>query len=334
MDRRRFLSSLALAGTPGFWGCRRAAPPAGRPKVRVATTPYLGSSNLYLAQEQGYYAEAGIEVEFQESPGSAQVIPLLAGGKVDVACMSLSASVVNAAARGAELRIVAAREDVIPGCGFAGALFVRRSILKGSAGDLGWLRGKRISIPNRASFAEYSLDVILEKGGLRPDEVEVALLPRQDGAAALAGGKIDGMINNEMLALGPLSSPAVGMVTTLGDVLPGHQYAFVLFGRDLLTASTDAGVRFLRALRRASREFAAGATPDFMDQLARRSGLDPAFLRGQCRKTHVIDGQIDLPSIDRTLDWVTRKGYSEQRLETGKLVDTRFLDQVREGEAA
>ncbi|HSW51397.1 MAG TPA: ABC transporter substrate-binding protein [Bryobacteraceae bacterium] len=334
MDRRRFLAASAAAGSPALLGCRRAGQPGGRPRVRVATTPYLGSSSLYLAQERGYYAEAGIDVELRELAGSTQVIPLLAGGKVEVAGMSLSAAVINAAARGAELRIVSAREDVRPGCGFAGALFVRGAIPRGTAHDLGWLRGKRISIPNRASFAEFSLDVILEQGGLRPDEVEVALLPRQEGAAALAGGKIDGMINNEMLALGPLSSPAVRMVTTLGDVLPGHQYAFVMFGRNLLTQDADAGVRFLRAYIRASRDFAAGASPAFMDQLARKGGLDPEFLRGLCRDTHVFDGRIDLPSIDRTLDWAARKGYSEQRLDAGRLLDTRFLDQVQEGMAA
>jgi NitT/TauT family transport system substrate-binding protein len=330
MDRRNFLCSAAPAGAAALWGCRRAAAPAGRPKIRVATSPYLASGSLYLTQERGYFAQAGLDVGLQEFTGTVQAIPLLAGGKVDAACLSLGATVVNAVARGAELRIVAAREAVLPGCGFAGALFARRSLVEGPAGDLGWLRGKRIAIIAKASFAEFSLDMILEQGGLRPDDVETLLLPRQDAATALESGRIDGMINSEVLATGPLNSPAVVMVTTLGSVLPGFQYTFVLFGRALLAGDPDLGVRFLRALARGSREYVAGATPAFMDRLARKSGLDPAFLHGQCRKTCVTDGRIDVPSIERTLDWVARKGYCAQRLEAGKLVDTRFLDRAGE----
>lgn len=332
MKRRRFLSLTAPAGAAATWGCRPPAAHRQRPKIRVLSTPYLGTGTLYMAHEQGFFTQEGLDVELIETARSLDGVALLVGGKAEAACMSIGASVINAVARGAALRVVAAREQVLPRCGDAGALYARRSVVNGPVGGLAWLKAKRIAISYKASFAEYALDMILEKGGLRPEDVKTVLLPRQEAAAALEGGKIDAMINNDLLSAGPLNSPAIVRVTSLGDVVPGYQYSFVLFGGNLLQGGTEVGVRFLRALHRGYREFVAGATPQFMKRMAGQGEAGQEILRRLCRGTCVVDGRLDKIAVQRTLDWMAGKGYCERKLDVQEIVDMRFLDELGKGD--
>jgi len=69
-------------------------------------TPNTNHSGMFLADARGWYAEAGLDVEFVE-PGDSSSIQLLAGGKADVA-VSVSEEVVPARSEGLPVRSVAA----------------------------------------------------------------------------------------------------------------------------------------------------------------------------------------------------------------------------------
>lgn len=324
MKRRELLLSLPAALLAG---CRRR-PPGQLRTLSVSVAEHLSLSPFYLAMEEGYFGEAGFEVELVRL-GGIQALPLLAGGKLDVSFGGLSASVLNAVARGMRIRVVAGREFANPGCGESLTLYAHRAAFGDGPIDPRRLRGKRFSIRLRG-ITEFVLDVFLKQHGLESDDVQKVDLPLSEALAALAANRIDAFMDAE-LAQSPLSvSPDLVKLWRLVDALPGHQYSFILFGESLLEAPVETGARFLAAYLEGAKRFLEGVTPRFMIEFAEKHGLDLQKTVSACRATFAPDGAIDLASIERIIEWNFTKGYATERLEPSRLIDTRFIEEARQ----
>ena len=72
-------------------------------RLDVIILPYITYAPYYIAIEEGYFAEQGIEVEVVSMTGTEEVMPALSSGQVDVASGLISAGMLNAIARGADV---------------------------------------------------------------------------------------------------------------------------------------------------------------------------------------------------------------------------------------
>jgi NitT/TauT family transport system substrate-binding protein len=329
MKRRRVLGLVASAALAAGSGCSRRLVQSSRMKVTVSAGPYLPMSALYLAQELGFFEQAGLDVEIWQSANSVATIPLLAGGKVDVSFLSLNPSFVNAVARGASLSIVAGREIASPGCADVGTWYGNRRAFPRGLADLRQLKGKRLAVGARASIMEFFLDAFLERAGLSFDDVQTVALRGPEASAALVGGKIDAILANDFDKRLAEASHEIVLGPRLAQLLPDFQFSYVIFGQRLLAGDAKTGIAFLTGYLRGAREFLAGRTPKFMDEYARLNGLDPKATREACRNTFTPDGSVRLSDLQRFVDWAVRKGYCPKRVGAAQLVDERFLRGVR-----
>jgi NitT/TauT family transport system substrate-binding protein len=78
--------------------------------VNVGYLPLISYTPIFIAMEQGYYAEAGIDVNLLNFPSAGKMITALATGDLAVAAGSSSAALYNAVAEGLE--------KVFQSCGF------------------------------------------------------------------------------------------------------------------------------------------------------------------------------------------------------------------------
>ena len=125
-------------------------------KVRVGLSPALSSAGIFIAQEQGYFRAAGLDVELVEFPGSGpELLPALAAGQLDVAAGNVSAKMYNAMAQGIQIRIVADKGQNSPGCGYL-AIVVRSGLPEvRSAADL---KGRNVALTGPGVSQEIVLD--------------------------------------------------------------------------------------------------------------------------------------------------------------------------------
>jgi len=328
MNRRDWLGVFLMAPAAGWVGCsgKRAAGTASR--LRVSANPHLSMSGLYLAQELGYFAQAGLTVELRQIPNAVLAVPLLASSKLDVAFSALSPSFINAIAKGAHLRIVAGREIASPTCGSAGAVYGNRKAFPQGLANPRQLKGKRIAVNSRAGFSGFCLDVLLASAGLGPGEVRIVELRRSEASAALSGGQIDALLANDF-DKDPVSlSPQVVRGVEMAQVLPNFQFSHVMFGERLLAGDPAIGASFLSAYLRGAQEFLRSRTPRFLEDHARAYGLDPKLAQAACRETFTPDGTIQLENLQYFIDWAVRKGYCPRPIRAAQLVDTRFLDRA------
>jgi ABC-type nitrate/sulfonate/bicarbonate transport system substrate-binding protein len=333
MRRREWLGTLAL-GAAGLLGGCGTSRRRENSLLRVATVPGIYASPLHLANELGYFTQAGLRVEIHPLSSDAETVPALAAGQIHAALASLTPAFVNTVAKGRHLRIVAGRQIASPTCGSVGTLYGNRNAFPDGISDLRRLKGKRIAVTSATTFTGFCLDTFLATAGLSADDVDRVALRQQESIAALVAGKLDAIVVSQfdyaLEALSPVVIKGIG----LAAILPNFQASYLMFGPSLLDAAPQPGISFLAEYLRATGDFMAGKMPKFLDEYARSSRLDATRLRLGCHDWFARNGEIDISSVRRSVDWMVARHFCQQGVEAGQLVDTRFLDAVRAGKPA
>ncbi len=321
------LATVALADA-ACW----ARKPSAAQKLRLSAPKRLSMSSLYLAQESGYFREAGVELELMQIANPLDAMTLLAGGKVDVVFSGLSTAFLNAALKGLALKIVAGREIASPTCGSMGAIYGLRRKFPSGLEDLTQLKGKRIAAGPSIGISHFALDAQLESAGVSGNDVSTVNLSWAQAIAALIGGSVDGMVLNEE-AERSLTAIYSEIVRTQGlsQVYPNFQFSYIYFGSTLLSGDPSRGAGFLSAYLRGVREFVQGRTPRYMEEFARSNGLDVDAVVSACRGTATLDGAVDSKSLELFVAWAMRKKFIQRPVSVSDLVDLRFLRRVHAG---
>jgi NitT/TauT family transport system substrate-binding protein len=332
MLRRTFLGAAAGAGAYAASACSRR--PAGLDKVRVSARQTLYMAPFYLAQESGYFSGARLQIELLPVGEGYEATTLLAGGKLDVAFGAVSASIPNAVAQGAAVRVVAGRRRMTPDCSDTGALYGNRSKFPRGLARLENLQhelpGKRVAINSRTNAAEFYLDTLLAKAGLTETDIQIHAIRFSEAVAAVIHGRVDAFLAPEQFSAQTISdAPELIRGMSLAQILPQFQFTHIVYGKHLLHGDGELGVRFLEAFLRGVRDFMHGKTPRFLDEFARSYGYDAQRARVSCRDGEVPDGRLDRESLRLYTEWWSRKGYCPRGLSVDQIIDTRFIDGAR-----
>ncbi|MGB8933262.1 MAG: ABC transporter substrate-binding protein [Anaeromyxobacteraceae bacterium] len=120
-----------------------AGPAAGAEKLRIGYLPVTGHAKFFVAQEQGFFAKEGLEVELVEFVNSADGINALVAGKVDLGAFGTTAPLVHIS-RGTDLKIIGGvmGED---------AAIITTPANAGSIKGVADLRGKKVATVRLAS---------------------------------------------------------------------------------------------------------------------------------------------------------------------------------------
>ena len=238
------------------------APPHGEPTrltVGLGYIPSVQFAQFYLAEEAGYYDQAGLDVTFQNRI-DPELITLLAQGAVDIG-MADGTSLIPAVSRGIPVVYGATIYGRDPNIVF--------SLAESGIASAADLAGRSIGVPGRFGSSWVALQAMLQSAGLGPDDVEIVTYPDFGQSVAVAEGQVDaatGFITNE-----PIQLRRRGLevnVLHAYDVarLPGPG---LVTGRDTLASKGDALRAFTAATIRAMEDIAADP----------QSGLDATFAR-------------------------------------------------------
>ncbi len=300
-----------------------------RAKLRVAASPFVVSAPFYVAYEDGYFQQEGLDIELMKEMPSLQSIPLLAAGRQDVGFVGLTAGFLNAVARGARVRLVAAREIVSAGCPLAGMIYVRAKDFPNGVEDMRQLRHHKVSVTTTTATPMFGLDKLLEHAGMSRSDIQIPLLSANERVPGLRSGSVDAIVVTSLDLTPMLERWQIARGPGLAEVLPGFQLAFIAFGARLLDGDVRKGAAFLRAYLKGLRDFVAGKTPRFLDEYAKSNDWDPQLVRAGCRDTYQNDGTIDTKGMQAFIDWAASHGDIPQSMTAGSVIDTRFLDAQR-----
>jgi len=328
MDRRQ---AIAAAAGAAVWACDTSPRPAnGKTHLTVALYPFLSMAGFYTAHEFGYFEDLDLDIEIVSNRNVAQVAPLLAAGRLDVALTALAPALITAVLRGANIRVVAGRETASTTCGSAGAIYGNRKVFPNGRVDLRQLVGKRVAVQQRASLSEFYLDVMLATVELSTSDCEIVYLAYPEASAAIVSGRVDAIVYSQFEKDLAAASETVVRGPSLADVFPNMQYAQIFFGPTLLEGDPDVGARFLAGYLRGANEFLNGRTPVFLEEYAKSHNMDPERAKNSCRNTFTPDGSIVPEDVDRFVEWCVQRGYVEAAPARDQLIDTTFIERAQE----
>lgn len=185
LTRRRSVTGMLLALTA------MAALPLGMANaqekvIRVLRSPVGTFQGLFIAEEQGYFKEAGIKVEVTIGGAPTQNIAQLQAGQADV-IMSGSFDVVTAVSQGLPISAILNTQDQGEKA-TTGLLVPANSPIK-SITDL---KGKAVGLPGGVQSTQgLMLLRALEKAGVSKDDVRIVSLPFDAMIESAERGTVD-----------------------------------------------------------------------------------------------------------------------------------------------
>ncbi len=238
-------STCATPPPTGTGGC--GAQPAMSLKVGLGYLASVQFAPFYLAQQEGYYRDAGLEVTF-ENKIDPDLVTLVGQGALDVGVAD-GTSVIPAVSQSIPIKYIATIYGTYPSI-----VFAKEASGITSAADL---EGKRIGIPGKYGSSWIALQAMLDAAGLTPEDVTVVEYPDFGQGVAVQQDAVDaatGFANNEPVQLELTGTSAV--VLHVDDVvaLPGPG---LIAGTATLASKGDAVSAFVAATLRAMTEIAA-----------------------------------------------------------------------------
>jgi aliphatic sulfonates family ABC transporter substrate-binding protein len=194
------IAALTLATLMMSAKCKKDEPAANGAqeqsvKIRLAIQP----GNIHvLAQELGYFKEAGLDVEISTFSYGPPIIEALTSGSVDFGLLG-DLPVFSGVANGVDIRIPA----IASSSSLSYGMLVRSDAGINAFADL---KGKKVAVPF-GSNVQPLLYLYLEKAGLKDTDLEIINLSATDSVGAITGGRIDAaVIWDPYLTLGAAQS--------------------------------------------------------------------------------------------------------------------------------
>lgn len=214
-----FVSAVALALGAGW------AQAADAVKFMIDWLPAGDKAAVYYGVEKGVFKEAGLDVTVMVGHGSSEVVTKLATGSTDVGTGGLAALMQAVAGEGVKVKALLPIYTKQPD-----SIFTPEGSGVTSLADL---KGKTVATGTFSS-SNVSWPLVLERNGLKAEDVK--LLKVDPGALApmLATGKVDATIG--WLTVAPAFAAALKEGGKSLTVLPWSQYGFDGYGLSLFAS--------------------------------------------------------------------------------------------------
>jgi NitT/TauT family transport system substrate-binding protein len=243
--------AISACGPGGSATAAPSTPPSEEPSqppvalnVGLGFIPSVQFAPFYLAEQAGYYDEAGLDVSFRHGT-DYDVIALVGEGELDLG-LADGTSVIPAVSNGIPIKYVATIYGRFPS-----VVFAKASSGIAEAKDL---KGKKLGIPGRFGSSWVMLQALLGSADLTPDDLQIALYPDFGQGAAVTQGAVDaatGFTNNEPVQL-RLTGVDVNVLRVDPIVpLPGNG---LISATTTIDAKGDAIAGFIAATLRAMEE--------------------------------------------------------------------------------
>jgi putative hydroxymethylpyrimidine transport system substrate-binding protein len=282
--------------------------------------PNPDHAGIYMAQQLGYFDEAGLDLSIHTPSDPAAPIKEVAAGRTDLA-ISYEPEVLLAREQGLDVVAVGAVVDRP----LTSMIWLKKSGIGGIAG----LRGKTIATAG-IPYQDAYLKTILGRAGLSPSDVSTVnvgygLLPAIVGGRAQA--MLGGFSNVEGVDLRLRGKqPVVTPVDKLG--VPTYDELVLVAKRERLQRDPESIRLFLAALARgtAAAVQSPGATTKAL--LEANRDLDPKLTAAEVKATLPLlskSGEMDAAAWKRFIAWMRANGLISKPISPSQALSDEYL---------
>jgi NitT/TauT family transport system substrate-binding protein len=319
---------LALAAG----GIARAEEPL---KAKVGVLRLSSSAPVFIAQDKGYFHEAGLDIELKFFDAAQPIAVATTSGDVDFGVTAFTAGLYNLAGKGT-LKVIGGMSREKPGYPLIGYFASNNAHAAGLKTPKD-LAGKRIAVTQVGSSFHYSLGLLADKYGFKLSDVKIVPLQSlSNAAAALKGETVDAALLPISTARKLMDDGGAKFLGWVGDETPWQLGA--VFASPKTLANKILVTRFLDVLERADREYhdvilasvrngnavINEKTKPLLEIIAKYTNLPVEQVVGNCA---YIDpsGKLDVKNVDNQIKWLQDQGFVDKGFGVDAIIDKDFV---------
>jgi NitT/TauT family transport system substrate-binding protein len=325
---------LAVAGLMAVMagGVARADEPL---KAKIGVLRLSSSAPVFIAQDKGYFKEAGLEIELKFFDAAQPIAVATASGDVDFGVTAFTAGLYNLAGKGA-LKVIGGMSREKAGYPLIG-YFASNNAHAGGLKTPKDLAGKRIAVTQTGSSFHYSLGLLADKYGFKLTDIKV--LPMQslsNAAAALKGETVDAALLPVSTARKLIDDGGAKLLGWVGDETPWQLGA--VFASPKALGNKPLVTKLLAALARADRDYhdvilasikdgkadINDKTRPLLEIIARYTNLQVAQVVGNCAFIDP-DGKLDVSNVANQIAWMQEQGFVDKGFGVDAVIAKEFV---------
>jgi NitT/TauT family transport system substrate-binding protein len=293
-------------------------------KVKVSVLPFLTYAPLFIAKEEGFYAEQGLDVEFVPIDKNSDAMAPLAQGQIDVASGSFDVSTLNAIAKGANIKYVSDKGYLDPNTCSAMTFVVRKELLdNGALKNPQKLKGMKVALMP-ASSSEYALNMLLKDTGVTTKDMDVENLPLPNRLEAMKNGALDITAVSDPWTVRFANSGYTEVWQGMEKVIPNIQLSINIYGPNFLEKNPELGKKYMIAYLKGVRQYNQGKTDRNVEIIAKYTDMEPEEVKQSCWIAMNPDGMISNTGISEFQEWALARGFLVRLVPPEKLIDMSF----------
>jgi len=298
--------------------------------LKVGAFNFLSFAPLFIARDEGYFTEQGLDVELVDfGSTSNEIIPALVARELDAAGPTLSVAVFNAILQGNNLKYVADKGYINPdNCATDAWVASKTALDSGALSDPSTIQGKNVVFPPGGTI-EYTMDVLLDKNGFTQADINATNI--SDSAARVEGlksGSVDVSVLSEPWITRAKTTGAGEVWVPFSDITPNLSLGTIVFGPGILEDKPEAGTRFMVAYLKAIAQFNQGKTDRNVEIIANFTKLSPEDIKASCWTSFKPDGKMNTETLLAFQTWAVKKGYVDGTLELDQFWTSQFIDEA------
>jgi NitT/TauT family transport system substrate-binding protein len=325
---------LALAGLL-VWAASGIARADDLLKAKIGVLRLSSSAPVFIAQDKGYFRDAGLDVELKFFDAAQPIAVATASGDVDFGITAVTAGLYNLAGKGT-LKVIGGMSREKAGYPLIGYFASNNAYAAGLKTPKD-LAGKRVAVTQVGSSFHYSLGLLADKYGFKLSEVKVVPLQSlSNAAAALKGETVDAALLPVSTARTLMDSNGAKFLGWVGDETPWQLGA--IFASPKTLANAPLVTRLLTALTRADHEYhdvILSATKDgvapindktrpLLEIIAKYTNLPLAQVVGNCAYIDP-DGKLDVKNVDNQIKWLQEQGFVDKGFDAGAIIAKDYV---------
>src|SRR6201985_3526738 len=304
-------------------------------KARVGVLRLSSSAPVFIAQDKGYFRDAGLDVELKFFDAAQPIAVATASGDVDFGVTAFTAGLYNLAGKGT-LKVIGGMSRERAGFPLIG-YFASNNAYSAGLKTPRDLAGKRIAVTQVGSSFHYSLGLLADKYHFRlADTKIVPLQSLSNAAAALKGETVDAALLPISTARKLMDDGGAKLLGWVGDETPWQLGAVFASPRTL--ANKALATKLLTALERADHEYhdvvlstvkdgkaaVDDKTKPLLEIIAKYTNLPVEQVVGNCA---YIDpaGKLDVKNVDNQIKWLQEQGFVDKGFDASAIIDKAYV---------
>ena len=304
-------------------------------KAKVGVLRLQSSAPVFIAQDKGYFREAGLDVELKFFDAAQPIAVATTSGDVDFGITAFTAGFYNLAGKGT-LKVIGGMSREKAGYPLIGYFASNKAYADGLKTPKD-LAGKRVAVTQVGSSFHYSLGLLADKYGFKLSDVKIVPLQSlSNAAAALKGETVDAALLPVSTARKLMDDGGAKLLGWVGDETPWQLGA--VFASPKTLANKALVTKLLTALERADREYhdvvlstvkdgkAAinDQTKPLLEIIGKYTNLSVEQVVGNCA---YVDpgGKLDVKNVDNQIKWLQGQGFVDKGFDANAIIDKDFV---------